>query len=163
MKIPIRLRSSKTISAFLVCLFVLTSCDIYPESGRWTGDLSVVDERTQESYRCPVTLDLTRTSEVVILRSLDLSCGSRTMYWSPDAYTRLGIELFRDGLKVGDIYPDGTVRIDVRDPYFNDHYPVRVGRLVVTWSRLGDSLHFSLREETAGRARTMEGSLRSVR
>ncbi len=162
LQLPIRLRSSRSISIFLVALFALSSCDVYPESGKWDGDLNVTDDVTHESYRCQGNVDLTRTSEMVLLRNFDLYCGSHSVHWSPDAYTRRGSELFRDGRKAGDIYPDGTVRLDLVDPYFNDRYPNRVGRVVLTWSRMGDSLHFSLREETDGRSRMMEGSLRST-
>jgi|GEM_PF-1671208 len=162
MRIPVRLRSSKSIAVFLLTLFALSSCDVYPESGKWSGDTSVIDERSHESYRCPLSVDLTRTSEVVMIRSLDLFCGSRSLHWSPDAYTRRGSELFKDGQKVGDVYADGTVRLELRDPYFSDRYPNRVNKLVVTWSRMGDALHFSLREETEGYTRTVEGSLRTA-
>lgn len=160
-QIPIRLRSSKAISVFLLSLFVLSSCDVYPESGKWSGEVSVVDERSRESYRCPISVDLTRTSEIVAIRSLDLDCGSRSLHWSPDAYTRRGTDLYKEGQKIGDIYPDGTVRLDIRDPYYYHRYPERVGHLVITWSRMGDSLHFSLREESEGQMRSLEGRLQS--
>lgn len=160
MRIPIRLRSSKSISLFLFSLFALTSCDLYPENGKWAGDLGVTDERSNATYRCPFEVHLTRTSESVSITSVDLYCGSRSVHWSPSAYVRSGTGLFKNGEKVGEIYPDGTVKLEIWDPSFLDHYPNRVSRLEITWSRIGDSLHFSLREHLEGNKRTMEGSLK---
>ncbi len=163
MKIPFRLRSSKTVSAFVVCLFVLTSCDFYPENGKWEGPVQIRESLGQEAYGCPLSVEISRTHDAVSVRSFDLYCGSRSVHWSPDVYSRRGTDLFQDERKVGDIYPDGTVRLELKDPYFNDRYPNRVGKLVITWSRLGNSLHFSLREESEAQTRTIEGTLSFVR
>lgn len=159
MQIPVRLRSPKSIGIFLLSLVLLTSCDFYPETGKWEGSVRIIDSHSRDSYSCPMQVEISRTQDAVIVRGLDLYCGSHSVHWSPDAYTRRGTDLMQNGRRVGDIYPDGTVRLELTDPYYNDRYPERVGKLVLTWSRIGETLQFSLREETEGFARSMEGSL----
>lgn len=163
MKITLRLRSPRSLGLFLLSVFLLTSCDYYPENGKWVGELLITDERSRESYRCPVEVDLYRSTGAVNVRSLEVRCGwqfSRSLFWRASDYERRGTDLVKDGQRIGDIYPDGTVRIDMRDPQVRDNYPNRADRLVLTWSHIGEGgLHFSLREDYEGKSRTLEGRL----
>jgi hypothetical protein len=157
----IRLRSSR-IAVALACLFALTACDLYPDSGKWAGDFTVHDEAWNDRYTCSADVDITHTNDVVSLNAIDSYCGSRSLHWSPSALNRRGMSLYRDDQKVGDVYPDGTVRIELTDPYYTDHYPNRAQRIVITWTRLGDDLQFSLTEYYEGTALVRESNLHRV-
>jgi hypothetical protein len=160
MNIPIRVRSSKSFSLLLLSFCALTSCYVYPDSGKWEGSVKIWEEGSARTETCPVEIELTRTVDIVMIKSLDLYCGSKSTHWSSDAFTRRGTELFQAGRKVGEIYPDGTVKLELEDPGFHDRYPNPVKRVVITWSRLMDTLHVSVQEDWGWRQRTVEGRLK---
>lgn len=82
------------------------AADLYPEAGRWAGDMSVTDDR-------------------VTIQSLDFYCGSRSVRWSPGAFARSSTSLFRNGQRIGTVHADGTVKLELWDPSFHDRYPNR--------------------------------------
>lgn len=161
MKIPFRIRSSR-IAALLPLLVALSACDIYPDSGKWAGDLTVHDAFWNERYSCPVDVDITHTNDVIALNNFDLFCGTKSLHWTPGALNRRGMSLYRGDELVGDVFADGTVKIELRDPYSHDNYPRRVDKVVITWTRMGESLQFSLKEITDGQETIREGSLSRV-
>ncbi len=163
MKIPFRLRSTK-VSALLAVLLALTACDTYSDNGEWTGTIRVQDDdQSFDSRYCETDLEVSRTSETAELRDLAIFCGPRTIRWSSGVLDRRGNEFWQNGQKVGEIFPDGTVRVQVKDPYANVNYPRRVEKVTLTWTRMGEELHFVLKEETEWRTRTYEGSLQRRR
>ncbi len=153
---------SKKVPLGLLCLLALTACDLYPDSGKWAGNLTIHDDNWSEGYSCPVEFEVTHTADLVALQNFDLYCGSRSIHWSPGAYHREGIELYDGDRLAGQTYPDGTVRIELRDPFFHDQYPNRVQRLVITWTRIGETLQFTMKEENEGRTRIFESTLGRV-
>ena len=158
MKLPFRFRSTRTLIA-LTALFGLTACDIYPDSGKWGGDLTVHDDITQQSYTCSADVDISHTESVISLNSFDTYCGPDSLHWAPSALNRRGSSLYLGDQQVGEIYSDGSVHVEIDNPYFNAQYPRNADRLDLTWSRMGDDLQFTLTEWYGNEARTMESSL----
>lgn len=162
MKLPVRLRSPRSAAILLLSFCLLTSCDFYPENGTWSGEVRVVDEAEKRAYSCEAELKIFRSSQTVEADHLEIRCGSfyrQSLYWSSGRYERVGTDLYLHSMKVGDIYPDGTVRIEMANPAVFDNYPRKVDRLVLTWSHVGEALHFSLREESQGKVRSIDGRL----
>lgn len=159
MQMPIRLRHSKLISCFAL-LLALVACDTYRDNGNWSGTLRVSDSHYPADDRyCETDVEVIRSSDFAELSHLSIQCGNKSIRWSSGAMSRQGMELWQSGRQVGEIFADGTVRIEVREPALLLAYPHRVDKLTVTWTRMGEDLQFTLKEETEWRTRTYEGSL----
>jgi len=158
MQLPFRFRSTRTFIA-LGALLGLTACDLYPDTGKWGGDLTVNDAVLSQTYTCAADADITHTETVISLNSLDVYCGSASMHWAPSALTRRGTGLFLGDNQVGQIYGDGTVQIEIPDPYENVQYPRHPDKIDITWTRMGEDLQFTLTEWYGPNARSMEASL----
>jgi hypothetical protein len=69
----------------------------------------------------------------------------------------------RDQEQVGEIFADGTGRIVLEDPDLHRDYPKRVKRLEITWTKIGETLQFSMREiEEHMQVQVFESNLRQV-
>ncbi|MGZ3652445.1 MAG: hypothetical protein ACXWR1_21730 [Bdellovibrionota bacterium] len=158
MKFPFRLRSPR-IAISLVCLFALTACDIYPDSGKWAGDVSVHDDLWTQHYSCSLDVDITHTDEVVSLNSFDSFCGDGTLHWAPPALNRHGDSLYLGDQEVGAVEADGTIHIQFDNPYFTAQYPHQVDQVIVTWTRVGEDLVVDVTEVNQGRQLIMESTL----
>jgi len=147
----------------LAIAFGLTGCDIKRDSGLWQGTVVVREDDGRPNYTCQVELNLTHTDETVTVHHLLTSCEAFASKWHGDTYEVHGTSLFYNGRDIGWVRDDGSATLELRDYEMTQRFPTLADKVLLSWTRVGDSLEFTEEVTFAGRMKRSSGWLRKVR
>jgi hypothetical protein len=147
----------------LAIAFGLTGCDIKRDSGVWQGTVVVREDDGRPDTTCQMEINLTHTDETVTIHHLYTACEAFASRWQGDTYEVHGMSLFYNGRDVGWVRGDGSVTMELRDYEMTQRFPTLADKVMLSWTRVGDSLEFTEEVTFAGRKKRSSGWLRKMR
>jgi hypothetical protein len=155
----------KTILAkfcVVACGLALVACDLKRDAGLWRGTVVVRDEVRGNSL-CDLEVDITHSSEHLMIHHVAVSCDGFRAKWHPGNYEIHAGAIWKNGRAVGWEHNDGSVTLELNDFTMDSRYPFPAHRVVLSWSLAGDSLDYREDSYFAGRVQSTSGWLRKVR
>lgn len=151
----------KFIGLFLLCVF-LSSCELSRDSGVWRGEVSVDDGYTF-SEQCQLEVEITRSSDTLILHSMNLGCPRYSYSWRVGAFDLFGGGIWKYGQRLGEVDPDGEVDLSLHSAVVDEPLPMAYRSIRLRWRRVGSELQIWQESEGLGRPGTVKGWLRRKR
>jgi hypothetical protein len=145
----------------LFCVF-LSGCNLTGDSGLWRGSVS-----TKESYdrseQCDLEIEITRSSDTLIVHSLNLNCPRYSYQWRVGAFDLFGGGIWKHGQRVGNVDPSGEVELELFPWVTDEPLPMGNRSIKLRWNRLGSELQFWQESNRFGWNQITSGWLRKVR
>lgn len=151
----------KFIGLILFCVF-LSSCELSRDSGLWRGTVTVEDGY-RFTEQCQVEVEITRSSETLILHSVAMECPRYSYTWGVGAYDVFGGGIWKYGQRIGDLDPDGEVELDLSSGVVDEPLPMAFRSVRLRWKRMGSELQFWQEGEGFGRRTEAKGWLQRKR
>ncbi len=154
------MKTKLSMIALLACL--LPGCELTRDSGLWRGSISPTDS-FEMNENCELEIELTRTSETLIVHTVNMGCPRYSYQWRVGAFDVFGGGVWKYGRRIGNIDPNGEVDLELTDAVVDEPLPMGYRSMRLRWNRVGSELQFWQETESFGRYRVSRGWLRRAR